>query len=171
MTTQTAFVGLGSNIENPAHQIKAALLKLRDKLPETTLVSHSSLYTSHAQDLTNQPDFINAVAKLNTTLPPLTLLSHLQQIELEQGRMRNIRYGPRTLDLDLLLYGETHYESDTLTLPHPRMYTRHFVLLPLMELTGDLLLPNGNNISHHLNQCDTNDIRRLTEQALSPMIE
>ena len=139
-----AFVGIGSNLDQPLMQVQSALLSLAN-LPSTTLVAHSSCYQTIPIDCPdNSPSFINAVAKLNTTLEPLALLVQLLQIELSAKRIRSIRNAPRSLDCDLLLYEGVHCTSTELTLPHPRMHQRGFVLIPLHEICPDIsLVPYG----------------------------
>lgn len=138
-----AYIALGSNLLNPAQQLRNAVTAL-EQLPSSRLDRVSSVYRSPAIGPGRQPDYLNAVARLLTTLAPLELLHALQQIEQEQGRVRDIRWGPRTLDLDLLLYGETEIDTLQLSIPHPRMHERDFVLYPLREISDtDLVLPNG----------------------------
>jgi 2-amino-4-hydroxy-6-hydroxymethyldihydropteridine diphosphokinase len=136
-------VGLGSNLDNPIEQVKKALQALK-LLPKTHLKTHSALYRTKPLGSQNQPDYINAVAMLVTELSPLVLLDNLQAIENKQGRVRGAeRWGPRTLDLDMLLYDNLELQEDRLTLPHSGLYERDFVLYPLYDCTPDLILPNG----------------------------
>ena len=139
------YVGLGANLGDPRAALEAAFAALA-KLPATTLVARSSLYASAPVDAAG-PDFQNAVAALDTTLDASALLAALQAIELAHGRERPYRNAPRTLDLDLLLYGDQRIGSAALTVPHPRMRERAFVLLPLTELAPDLVLPDGTSIA------------------------
>ncbi len=127
-----AFVGLGANLGNCTQTLRAAVAALA-RLPHTAVTQVSSLYRSAPVDATG-PDYLNAVAELRTTLAPHALLDALQAIEQDAGRERPYRNAPRTLDLDLLLHGDVRMETDTLTLPHPRMQERAFVLLPLEEI-------------------------------------
>lgn len=127
-----AFVALGANLGDAAAAVRAAFGALGE-LPETTLVRQSSLYRSAPLDA-GGPDFINAVAELRTRLPAAALLAALQAIEQRAGRERPYRNAPRTLDLDLLLYGDARIDSRDLTVPHPRMGERAFVLVPLAEI-------------------------------------
>lgn len=143
---EAAYIGLGSNLENPGAQIRQAIIALR-KLPRTTLQALSNIYKSNPLGPQDQPDFLNAVALVSTALPPETLLDQLQQIEQQQKRVRNRRWGPRTIDLDILLYGELVLRSERLTIPHPEMTHRDFVLAPLSDISPDLLLPNGKHLS------------------------
>lgn len=127
-----AFVGLGANLGDAQATVRWAMDQLA-QLPQTTLLVRSSLYRSAPVDATG-PDFINAVVSLSTALTAPDLLSALQQLEQQAGRQRPYRHAPRTLDLDLLTYGEGRVHSPHLTLPHPRMHLRAFVLMPLAEI-------------------------------------
>ncbi|HEY6822048.1 MAG TPA: 2-amino-4-hydroxy-6-hydroxymethyldihydropteridine diphosphokinase [Burkholderiales bacterium] len=135
-----AFVGLGSNQEDPRRQVALALRELAE-LPQTRLIAASSLYRSSPLGYASQPDFINAAAKLDTALEAVRLLEALQAIEAAHGRRRSFPNAPRTLDLDLLLYADRKLDSAGLTLPHPRMHERAFVLKPLLELEPELSIP------------------------------
>jgi 2-amino-4-hydroxy-6-hydroxymethyldihydropteridine diphosphokinase len=135
-----AYVALGANIGEPVRHLRAAVVDL-DTLPGTTVVARSSLYRSAPVGLVDQPDFINAVVSVDTTLEPLDLLYALLAIEARHGRVRSVPNAPRTLDLDLLLHGDATMTSPELTLPHPRMHERAFVLLPLVEIAPDVVLP------------------------------
>jgi len=133
----SAYVGLGSNLDDPAEQVRAALGEL-EHLPQTRLAAASSLYRSRPLGYAAQPDFVNAVAALDTALEPLALLAELQAIEARHGRARSFRNAPRTLDLDLLLYGDQTIDQPGLIVPHPRMHERAFVLQPLLEIAPQL---------------------------------
>jgi 2-amino-4-hydroxy-6-hydroxymethyldihydropteridine diphosphokinase len=135
-----AYIGLGSNLSRPAEQIKRAF-ELLAELPDTELVSRSSLYRSAPMGDVDQPDFVNAVAKIATSLDAFALFANLQQIEDRQGRIRGERWGPRVLDLDLLVYGDEQIQSESLIVPHPGIGQRNFVLLPLREVEPDLTVP------------------------------
>lgn len=137
-TASTAFIGLGANLGDAAAALRSALSALA-ALPGTRLENVSSLYRSAPLDA-GGPDYLNAVAHIRTELPPHDLLAALQAIEHAAGRQRPYRNAPRTLDLDILLYGEEHITSDQLTVPHPRMHERAFVLLPLAELAPERVL-------------------------------
>jgi len=128
----TAYVGLGANLGEAAQSVRDAIASL-GRLPQTTLIRHSSLYRSSPIE-SSGPDYVNAVAELATSLSAPELLSQLQRLEHAAGRERPFRNAPRTLDLDLLLYGSARIESATLTVPHPRMSQRGFVLIPLAEI-------------------------------------
>jgi 2-amino-4-hydroxy-6-hydroxymethyldihydropteridine diphosphokinase len=132
-----AYVGIGSNLQDPRAQVLAALEEL-DRLPHTRVVKRSSLYRSAPVGHAAQPDFVNAVAQLETGLPAERLLAELQEVEARHGRERSFANAPRTLDLDLLLYGNATLALPGLTLPHPRMHERAFVLKPLLEIAPDL---------------------------------
>jgi len=143
----TVYVGLGSNLENPIHQIQKAILAL-DNIPETSLVSHSSLYQSKPMGPADQSDYINSVAELSTSLSSLALLDQLQDIENAQGRIRKTeKWGARTLDLDLLLYANQISSTPRLTIPHYGIKERLFVLLPLIEIAPTLRLPDNSQLS------------------------
>ncbi len=140
MIKHTAFVGLGSNLDDPQGQVLRALQSL-DGLPQTKLLARSSLYRSAPVGYLEQPDFINAVAKLETALSPRALLDALLGLERERGRTRAFRNAPRTLDLDMLLYDGLQFHEHSLTIPHPQMHLRAFVLRPLLEIAPDCLIP------------------------------
>ena len=132
-----AYVGLGSNLEQPENQVRQAFDEL-DRLPHTRVVRKSSLYRTAPVGYEPQPQFINAVAQLETGLPAERLLAELQGIERRHGRERTFQNAPRTLDLDLLLFGDSKLNTPQLTLPHPRMHERAFVLAPLLEIAPQL---------------------------------
>lgn len=136
----TAYVGLGSNLDDPVSHVETAFEEL-DRLPHTRLVKRSSLHRTAPVGYANQPDFINAVAQLETGLPAERLLEELQGLEARHGRIRSFPNAPRTLDLDLLLYGRLVLNTEHLTVPHPRMREREFVLAPLREIAPDLEIP------------------------------
>lgn len=146
-----AYVALGSNLCDPALQITNALCALAE-IPKTTVLQYSSLYQSEPVGYDNQPDFINAAAEIETDLTPESLLTALLDIEQTFGRERPFPNAPRILDLDLLLYDNIVQKTDFLTLPHPRMHLRGFVLLPLAEIAPDLvisqqtIIPNLSNV-------------------------
>ncbi len=157
-----AYIGLGSNLGEPEHQLRTALRAL-DRIPATRLLQPSSFYRSRAVGPGEQPDYLNAVAALETGLSPHELLDHLQRIELEQGRVRSLHWGPRTLDLDILLYDDREICDRRLTVPHPRLAERNFVLHPLAEITGDdLRLPGGIVLGALLAGCDNGHLIRTS---------
>ncbi|MFK7964682.1 MAG: 2-amino-4-hydroxy-6-hydroxymethyldihydropteridine diphosphokinase [Burkholderiaceae bacterium] len=156
---KTAFVGLGANLGDARQAVCQALSDL-DRLPQTRLVAHSSLYKSEPIDA-GGPDYINAVAKTQTTLQPLELLQALQSLENAAGRQRPFQNAPRTLDLDLLLYDKLECQSEVLTLPHPRMHQRAFVLAPLSEISPGLSHPIYGDIDKLLSALTSQTIERL----------
>jgi 2-amino-4-hydroxy-6-hydroxymethyldihydropteridine diphosphokinase len=135
-----AFIGLGSNLDEPQRQVLSALRELGE-LPDSRLIRRSPLYRSAPLGPPGQADYINAVAMLETALGAVALLNELQAIEQRHGRVRGTRWGPRTLDLDLLLYGDQRIDSERLQVPHPRICERAFVLVPLHDVAPDLILP------------------------------
>ena len=141
-----AYIALGSNLNTPVEQLNSAL-KAINALPQTQLIAVSSFYQSKPLGPQDQPDYVNAVAKIETTLESLKLLDELQRIENEQGRVRLRRWGERTLDLDILLYGNETIQNERLTVPHYDMHNREFVIIPLAEIAPDLILPNGQPLS------------------------
>ena len=154
------FVGLGANLENPMQQVRQAIREL-DAIEHTRVLAASSLYRSAPVGYAAQPDFVNAVAKLQTRLAPRELLDALHIIEKRHGRRRSVRNAPRTLDLDLLLYGTLIVHEDGLTLPHPRMHERAFVLLPLAEIAPHAPLPGHGSVSQLLAQVDRSGVEKL----------
>ncbi len=155
-----AFVGLGSNLADPHAQLRRAVQALAD-LAGSRLCAVSGVYRSAAIGPGRQPDYLNAAARLETALAPLALLDALQAIEAHQGRVREVRWGPRTLDLDLLLYGDLELDHPRLRLPHPRLAERDFVLLPLAELAEpEMLLPGGVELGTLAANCPRNDLRK-----------
>ncbi len=138
-----AYVGLGANLADRAANIRAALTSL-DLLPTITLGQVSSLYETAAVGVTDQPDFLNAVAEVSTSLSPAALLDALLNLENLLGRERTFRWGPRVIDLDLLLYGDKQIALPALTVPHPRLRERAFVLVPLAEIAPALALPGDH---------------------------
>ncbi len=156
-----AFIGLGSNLDEPRVQLQRALQALTE-LPRTKLATHSSLYRSAPLGGLDQPDYLNAVAALETHLSAPALLVELQAIETRQGRVRDAqRWQSRTLDLDLLLYGELQLHDEALTVPHPGMAQRAFVLYPLQEIAPDLVIPGLGALSALTAQCPRTDLHCL----------
>ncbi len=159
--TTSAYIGLGANLNNPKQQIEVAFKALAN-LPNTQLLLRSSLYQSPPMGPQDQDDYINAVAKIETSLTPIDLLDQLQSIEKTQGRVRKAeRWGPRTLDLDLLLFGDQAIECERLTIPHYGLRQRAFVLLPLQEIAPELKLPDGTPIN--------SIVEELTEQGITKL--
>jgi 2-amino-4-hydroxy-6-hydroxymethyldihydropteridine diphosphokinase len=156
-----AYVALGANLANPELTVKAAIAAL-DGIAQSTRVAASSLFRTAPVGLKHQPDFINAVAALDTQLEPQALLDELFAIEQQFGRRRSIRNAPRTLDLDLLLYGDTTLATATLILPHPRMHERAFVLAPLAEIAPHIAIPGRGSVLSLLDACADQAIARMT---------
>ena len=155
------FVALGSNLGNPAATVKAALAVLRE-LPQAKLVAASSLYLTAPVGLTHQPDFINAVVAMDTVLSAPTFLAELFAIEARFGRRRSMPNAPRTLDLNLLLYGNLVSHDLQLTLPHPRLHERAFVLAPLAEIAPQLVVPGVGAVADLLTKCAGQPIVRVS---------
>ena len=141
-----AYIALGSNLHTPLEQLKRALNALA-QLPQTQLMAVSSFYRSKPLGPQDQPDYLNAAVEISTALSPLALLDELQRIENEQGRVRLRRWGERTLDLDILLYGDEIIQNERLTVPHYDMHNREFVIIPLAEIAPNLILPNGQKLA------------------------
>lgn len=157
------FVALGANLSDPKKQILRAIDALQH-LPDSKLIACSPQYSSAPMGPQDQPDYVNAVAQLQTTLSPHRLLDELQRIELEQGRVRkDERWGPRTLDLDLLLYGQQVIQDERLTIPHYGMTQRAFVLIPLYDIAPALILPDGRQLAELVAACDSSTLFRLPD--------
>lgn len=157
----TIFVGIGANLNNPKAQVNGALVALK-KLTKSHVIAESSLYRTPPMGPQNQADYINAVAKLETGLLPIELLDELQAIEKSHGRVRKSeRWGPRTLDLDLLLYGNQVIEKKRLTVPHYGIKQRAFVLVPLAEIEPQLILPDNSQIAELIKQTGNQGIQKL----------
>lgn len=161
----SAYIGLGSNLAgdlaNPLAQIKLALRELAN-LPQSKLIASSPRYRSLAVG-PQQPDYINAVACIQTSLSPLALLDQLQALEQQHARVRLEHWGPRTLDLDLLLYANDVIDLPRLQVPHPYLRQRNFVLYPLAAITPDLVLPCGTALASLLHHCPPDGLTRLAE--------
>jgi 2-amino-4-hydroxy-6-hydroxymethyldihydropteridine diphosphokinase len=160
----TAYIGLGSNLANPAEHVIDALHQLK-ALQGCTLTGVSNTYRSIAVGPGEQPDYVNAAARLETTLSPLAMLDALQAIEQVHGRVRDIRWGPRTLDLDLLLMDQLVLQSERLILPHPRAHLRDFVLRPLHDIDDNLHFPDGRSVVDYLAVADDNGLRVIQTSA------
>ena len=138
-----AYIALGSNLASPLAQVQAAIHALGE-IPHSRVVNVSSFYRTPPLGPQDQPDYLNAAVALETTLSPEALLDHTQRIELQQGRVRKAeRWGPRTLDLDIMLFGDALINSERLTVPHSDMRNRGFMLWPLFEIAPDLHFPDG----------------------------
>lgn len=157
----SCYIGLGANLDDPEQQIRTALQRL-ESLPRTHPLAYSSLYHSEPWGEADQPAFINAVAALETGLDAQPLMERLLEIERDMGRVRDgRRWGPRRIDLDLLIHGGTRRKSETLTLPHPRLHERAFVLVPLAEVAPDLDIPGRGKVGELLARVDTGGVKRL----------
>lgn len=158
---ERVYIGLGSNLSEPLGQLRGALAALAH-LPHTHLAQHSSFYSSDPLGPADQPRYVNAVAALDTDLEPLQLLDALQAIELDQGRERKAeRWGPRTLDLDILAFGQRLLNEPRLQVPHYHMHERPFVLYPLAELAPQLTLADGRRLPDLLLACPFEGLERL----------
>ncbi len=157
------YIGLGSNLQEPIEQIECALAGL-EQMDGGWLSNFSSLYRSPPMGPQNQPDYLNAVAEIETTLAPLELLDRLQQIEGQQGRVRGRRWGERIIDLDLLLYGDEIFDHPRLQIPHPGIAERLFVLLPMEEVAGpDLEIPGLGRVGELLKKCKGDEITKVRQ--------
>lgn len=149
---QVVYIGLGSNLETPIHQLRTAIARLK-LLAHSQLIAVSRFYGSRPQGPQDQPPFVNAAVQMVTRLSPHELLDQLQALEDQQGRIRLQHWGPRTLDLDLLLYGDAIIQSERLQVPHPQLVQRDFVLRPLLDINPTLVLPDGRGIQSLLEAC------------------
>ncbi len=155
-----AYIGVGSNLNDPVQQVLAAKQVLQG-LPETDLTKFSSLYASSPMGPQDQPDYINAVALLKTTLSAHQLLEQLQAIETQQGRVRKQHWGARTLDLDILLYGNQQINTPDLVIPHAGIAERAFVLFPLHDIASRLEIPGHGKLIDLFSACPANRIQKL----------
>lgn len=153
-----AYIGMGANLGSPIKTLQNASIEIK-KLG--TIIGQSHLYQSKAIGPDDQPDYINAVIALETALTPLALLAALQNIEQEFGRERLIRWGARTLDLDIILFDNINIDTEKLTIPHRELHNRNFVLLPLMDIAPMLTLPNGDKLANLENSHNHKDITPL----------
>jgi 2-amino-4-hydroxy-6-hydroxymethyldihydropteridine diphosphokinase len=151
---------LGSNLQDPAANVRAGFEELA-MLPDTRLARVSSLYRSAPVGYLDQPDFTNAVAQIETALAPRALLDQLLAIERRYGRVRDFANAPRTLDLDIILYGECIVQEPGLTIPHPRAHERAFVLVPLAEITQDAVIPGRGGVRELVAHVDTGGLIKL----------
>ncbi len=163
------YIGLGSNLsgskQHPSQHLESAL-KTINKSSKIDNLSYSSFYRSRPIGPQDQPDYINAVATFKTSLSPIQLLDYLQDIETSHGRVRTERWGARTLDLDILFYGNLTIDSDRLTVPHPRLGERAFVLAPLLEISPNFRLENGISGADLLANCGDQGIVKLKQKHL-----
>jgi len=155
-----AFIGLGSNLANPSGQVLQAMQAIH-RLPDTCVLARSSLYRSAPVGYLDQPDLVIAVVKIETSLAPLDLLHALLALEQENGRTREFQNAPRTLDLDVLLYDDLQHHQHGLTLPHPQMHKRAFVLQPLLEIAPDCVIPGVGAAARVMQECKDQQLERL----------
>ena len=155
-----AYVGVGANLGQPARQVEQALAEL-DRMPQSRVLKRSSLYRSAPVGYADQPDFVNAVAQLETGLAAERLLTELQEVEARHGRSRSFANAPRTLDLDLLMFEALQTKSARLTLPHPRMHERAFVLKPLVEVAPDASIPGHGRAAELLARLGEQRVERI----------
>lgn len=160
-----AYIGIGSNLEDPIQQVKSAIQALQ-KLTAMQLVKASALYCSPPMGPQDQPDYINAVVAIETTLSAMELLIALQQIEQAQGRVKRRHWGERSIDLDILLYGQQQINAANLTVPHPGLASRAFVLYPLAEIAADLTIPTFGAVADLLSSCPKGDLTQVDSHSL-----
>ena len=156
----TAYIALGSNLDNPRQQVELALRELAN-VSNSHVVRSSSLYQTPPMGPRDQPDYINAVAEIATALPPESLLDELQRLEIAHHRVRTVHWGPRTLDLDILLYGQETISTPRLTVPHPGLAQRAFVVFPLAEIAPRLHIPGLGDIARLCAALNTEEPSRL----------
>ncbi|MBF7073827.1 2-amino-4-hydroxy-6-hydroxymethyldihydropteridine diphosphokinase [Glaciecola sp. MH2013] len=161
MLSDVAYIGLGSNLGKPTEKIKSALGAI-EAHSQMVLNASSSFYASSPMGPQDQPDYVNAVCRIKTSLQPQELLATLQDIENSHGRERiGERWGPRTLDLDILLYNDLILNTQNLTLPHYGMQEREFVLVPLFEIAPDMIMQDGRSLATWVAKCDLEGLYRL----------
>jgi 2-amino-4-hydroxy-6-hydroxymethyldihydropteridine diphosphokinase len=171
MLSNIAYIGLGSNLSTPQKQLEEAL-KAIESHSQMALVLSSHFYSSSPMGPQNQSDYINAVCKIKTSLQPQELLEVLQHIENQQGRKRVAdRWGPRTLDLDILLYNDISLVTEKLTLPHYGMKDREFVLVPLFEISPDLIMHDGRTLSTWVAKCNLESLYRIKREPPAEHVE
>lgn len=159
--TIRVYIGIGSNLEDPVTQVKDAIEEL-EMLPDTILAARSSLYTGKPMGPQDQPDYINAVVALDTLLSPEDLFARMMEIEKQAGRVRDgEQWGPRILDLDLLMYGKKKIDEAHLTVPHPAMHERDFVIIPLAEVAGNMKIPGHGLLSTLINQVENHSLKKV----------
>ena len=159
--TVRAYIGLGSNLDNPVAQVLEAVAEL-EMIPDTILVARSTLYSGRPMGPEEQPDYVNAVVSLDTLLSADDLHRALVSIEDLQGRTRDgEKWGPRIIDLDLLLYGNSTIDTATLTVPHPGMHERDFVIVPLEEIAGNVKIPGKGFLYSLINKCKSHSLKKL----------
>lgn len=159
--TIRAYIGIGSNLDDPVAQVKEAFEEL-EMLPDTVLEAKSSLYGSRPMGPQDQPDYVNAVASLDTLLSVKELHAGLKKIEDMLGRDRSAdKWGPRVIDLDLLMYGKDEIDTPDLVVPHPGMHERDFVIIPLAEIAGNLNVPGHGQLFKLINHCENHSVKKL----------
>jgi len=163
----TAFVALGSNLDGPARRVVEGFREL-SSLRETRLATASSLYRSSPVGYLDQPDYVNAVARIETALSPRALLDALLAVEVRHGRVRTFPNAPRVLDLDVVLYGEQVVQEPGLTIPHPRMHERAFVVVPLAEIAPDWVVPARGRARDLLAGVDVAGVTKLETRDVQP---
>ena len=165
MIATLAYIGIGSNLADPVTQVTGAITALA-RLPGSRRVAYSPLYRSEPVGPAGQPDYINAAAAIETRLSPEALLQALQALEAASGRVRDVRWGPRTLDLDILMYGDLRRTDPSLTLPHPCLHQRRFVLEPLIAIAPELVVPELGDVRSLLADCPPLDLEQLAQQPI-----
>jgi len=159
--TIRVYIGIGSNLDNPVAQVLEAVEEL-EMIPDTILAERSSLYSGKPMGPGDQPDYVNAVAAMDTLLSAAELHEALIRIEDLQGRTREgDKWGPRIIDLDLLMYGNHSIDTATLTVPHPGMHERDFVIIPLEEVAGNLKIPGRGHLYSLINKCKSHSLKKL----------
>jgi len=161
----TVYLGLGSNQSDPINQIKNAT-KLIEKIETSKIIKKSSLYESLPVGYLDQPNFINQVISLQTSLSPAELFERFQQIEFKLKRVKKIVNGPRTIDIDILLFNQEIILTNDLTIPHPRMLDRAFVMIPLLEIEPNILVPKISNLKEILGKLDKKTLTKIDDQSI-----
>ena len=161
----TVYLGLGSNQSDPINQIKNAT-ELIEKIETSKIIKKSSLYESLPVGYLDQPNFINQVISLQTSLSPAELFERFQQIEFQLKRVKKIVNGPRTIDIDILLFNQEIILTNDLTIPHPRMLDRAFVMIPLLEIEPNILVPKISNLKEILGKLDKKTLTKINDQSI-----
>ena len=161
----TVYLGLGSNQSDPISQIKNAT-DLIEKIETSKIIKKSSLYESLPVGYLDQPNFINQVISLQTSLSPAELFERFQQIEFQLKRVKKIVNGPRTIDIDILLFNQEIILTNDLTIPHPRMLDRAFVMIPLLEIEPNILVPKISNLKEILGKLDKKTLMKINDQSI-----
>lgn len=156
----TAILGLGSNLDHPIEQLKLALEAI-SMHPEIQIESTSSFYLTAPEGITEQPEFVNAVCLINTTLSPESLLRFALKTEYQQGRIRDIKWGPRIIDIDILMFDDVNHQTSDLSLPHPELLNRSFWMIPLAEIAPHWILPNGQRVEDYARKWNTESIQKI----------